>query len=64
MNAKTSWIWFGVGIVWLTAFGLGFAHAAETVGTDLQSGLIWFGATILWGVLGVFGGVKLNKKRD
>jgi len=63
MNAKQSWIWFAVGVVWLAAFGLSFAYASETVGVDLQKGLIWFGASILWGCLGVFGGIKLNKKR-
>jgi len=63
MNAKQSLIWFVVGIVWLAGFGLSFAHASSTISGDLKHGLIWFGASILWGVLGVFGGVKLNKKR-
>jgi len=63
MNAKTSMIWFVVGIVWLAAFAFSFAHASETVGENLQNGLIWFGASILWGCGGVFGAIKLNKKR-
>ncbi len=63
MNAKTSGIWFVVGLVWLAAFAFSFAHASETIGTNLQDGLLWFGASILWGVLGVFGGVKLNRKK-
>lgn len=63
MNAKTSLIWFGVGIVWLAGVVYSFAYAAQTVGENLQSGLIWFGASLLFACLGVFGGVKLNKKR-
>ena len=63
MNAKKSMIWFFVGIVWLAAFAFSFAHASEMVGENLQNGLIWFGASILWGVLGVFGGVKLNTRK-
>lgn len=63
MNAKQSWIWFGVGIVWLVLFGLSFAHASETVGENLQNGLIWFAVSLIWGCLGVWGGIKLNKKR-
>jgi len=63
MNAKTSLIWFGVGVVWLAGFVLSFAHASETVGENLQNGLIWFAVSLLWGCLGVFGGIKLNKKR-
>ena len=63
MNAKQSLIWFVVGIVWLAGFGLSFAHASATIGSDLKLGLIWYVASILWGVFGVFGGVKLNKKR-
>lgn len=61
MNSKKSLVWFAVGIVWLVAFGLGFAHASETVGENLQNGLIWFGASLLWGCAGVFGAIKLNK---
>jgi len=63
MNAKQSLVWFVVGIVWLAAFAASFAHASAIVGENLQGGLIWFGASVLWGVLGVFGGVKLNKKQ-
>jgi len=62
MNGKKAWVWFAVGVVWLGAFGASFAYAAQTVGDDLQKGLIWFGASILWGILGVYGGVKLNTK--
>ena len=63
MNAKTSLIWFGVGALWLAGLVWTFAHAAQTVEGNLTNGLIWFAVSILWGCLGVFGGVKLNKKR-
>jgi hypothetical protein len=60
MNAKKSLFVFIGFLVWLAAFGLAFAHASETVGENLQNGLIWFGASLLWGILGVFTARKLN----
>lgn len=63
MNAKQSMVWFVVGIVWLAGVIASAAYGASVVGENLQSGLIWLGVAIVVGVAGVFGGVKLNKKR-
>jgi len=63
MNAKKSLVWFIVGAVWLAGLVGSFMHASSTVGDNLQNGLIWFGAAIVWAVLGVVGGIQLNKVR-
>ena len=63
MNSKKAWIWFAVGAVWLAGLIGSFAYASQSVGDDLKKGLIWFGISLLWGCLGVFGAIKLNKKR-
>jgi len=64
MNAKKSLVWFVVGIVWLAVLVAGTAKGASTLDVDTQAGILWLGGSILWGILGVFGGVKLNKVRD
>jgi len=61
MNAKKSLFWFIGGAVWLAGLLGSFMHASQTVGDNLQNGLIWFGVAIVWAVLGVAGGIRLNK---
>jgi hypothetical protein len=63
MNAKVSLVWFVVGAVWLAGWIFMCAKGFQTLETDLQSGLLWVGGGLLTAVLGVFGGIKLNKKR-
>jgi len=61
MNSKKSLIIFGFYAIWLVLFGLSFAKASVTVGPNLQNGLIWFGISILLGVVGVFISIRLNR---
>lgn len=62
MNAKKSWIIFGFYAIWLVFFALTFAKASFIVDENLQNGLIWFGASLLIGVAGVFISIRLNRK--
>ena len=62
MNAKKSLIIFGFYLIWLAIFALTFAKGSSTVGDNLQNGLIWFGVSLLIGVVGVFISIRLNRK--
>ena len=63
MKAKFSFLWFGLGIAWLAGVVIPFAYASQTVGEDLQKGLIWFGVSLLIAVLGVVGYKRLNSSK-
>jgi hypothetical protein len=63
MNAKKSWIIFAAYAAWLAGVVFTFGKGSASVDADLQTGLIWFGVSLVVAVGGIFTAIKLNKAK-
>lgn len=61
MNAKRSWLIFGIGALIFAGAFVGFVHGAQLTDVDGGKGAVWMGCSVAVMALTVFVSYKVKK---